>query len=110
MEFLADFDVTLVHRPGKENIAGPWSRVGEESSVDLHDPETGEVTESASLEMERPEKMRTSEDTDGSVLLFSNEDSGLESDAHDNSGDLRTAEVSVSVEPRFQEQITTGYS
>ena len=76
----------------------------------MHDPETGEVTESASLEMERSEKMRTSEDTDGSVLLFSNEDSGLESDAHDNSGDLRTAEVSVSVEPRFQEQITTGYS
>ena len=39
-----------------------------------------------------------------------NEDSGLESDAHDNSEDLRTAEVSVSVEPRFQEQLTTGYS
>ena len=73
------------------------SRVGEESSVDWHDPETGEVTESASLEMERSEKMRTSEDIDGSVLLISNEDSGLESDGHDNSGDLRTAEVSVSV-------------
>ena len=83
VEFLADFDVTLVHGPGKENIADPLSHVGEESSVDLHDPETGEVTESASLEMERSEKMRASEDTDGSVLLFSNEDSGLESDAHD---------------------------
>ena len=33
VEFLADFDVTLVHRPGKENIADPLSRVGEESSV-----------------------------------------------------------------------------
>ena len=86
------------------------SRVGEESSVDLHDPETGEVTECASLEMERSEKVRTSEDADGSVFLFSNEDSGLESDAHDNSEDLRTAEVSVSVEPRFQEQLTTGFS
>ena len=58
VEFLADFDVTLVHRPGKENIADPLSCVGEESSVDLHDPETEEVTESASLEMERSEKMR----------------------------------------------------
>ena len=66
---LGDFDVTLVHRPGKENIADPLWRVGEESSVDLHDPETWKVTESASLEMERSKKMRTSEETDGSVLL-----------------------------------------
>ena len=70
MEFLADFDVTLVHRPGKENIADPLSRVGEKSSADLHDPETGEVIESASLEIERSEKMGTSEDADGSVFLF----------------------------------------
>ena len=41
-EFLADFDVTLVHRPGKEHIADPLSSVGEgeEYSVDVHDPET----------------------------------------------------------------------
>ena len=44
------------------------------------------------------------------ATLFSNEDSGLESDAHDNFENLRTAEVSVSVEPTFQEQITTEYS
>ena len=68
------------------------------------------MTEYTSLEMERSEKMKTSEDNDGSILLFADEDSGLESDAHDNSEDLRTAEVSVSVEPRFQEQLTTGYS
>ena len=108
VEFLADFDVTLVHQQGKVNIADPLSCVDEESSVDLHDPETGEVTESAS--MKRSEKMGTSEDADGSVFLFCNEDYGLESDAHNNSEGLRTAEVSVSVEPRFQEQVTTGYS
>ena len=45
-----------------------------------------------------------------SATLFSNEDSGLESDAPDNSENLRTEEVSVSVEPTFQEQITTEYS
>ena len=73
-----------------------------------------EPTEST-LEMEGCGKMKTNEDTDGSIglfNLFTDEDSGLESDsdAHDNSVDLRIAEVSISVEPRFQEQLTTGYS
>ena len=93
-ELLAEFDVEIVHRPGRENLADPLSRIADVEDGQISDsPKTG-----SNLAM-----VRTNEEGD----LFGNV--GISEVDESTAKDLRITEVSISMEPRFKEHLTEGY-
>ena len=84
IEFLADYDVEIVHRPGKENMADPLSRITDEGNDQVN---------------------RCSESH--SCLAT---DSNNDEDAYDVLSDVGGTEVSICAEPKFKGLLAEGYS
>ena len=88
-ELLAEFDVEIVHRPGKENLADPLSRVTDVEDCQISDPSRNVRKTDEGEDSHHDVKMRVADES--------------------TAEDLGLTEVSVSMEPRFKELLTEGY-
>ena len=82
IEFLADYDVEIVHRPGKENMADPLSRITDEGN-----DQVTRCSESHSC-------LATDSNNDEDDVL----------------SDVGVTEVSICAEPKFKGLLAEGYS
>ena len=90
VEFLADFDVTIIHRPGRENIADSLSRL-DHSDVDCSREGPEKMFDSA--QASKPESFQTAD------VTMSEPD-----------GQLWSSEVSILLEPDWKQQLVEDYA
>ena len=90
VEFLADFDVTIIHRPGRGNIADSLSRL-DHSDVDCGREDPKKMFDSA--QASKPETFQTAD------VTMSEPD-----------GQLWSSEVSILLEPDWKQQRVEDYA
>ena len=90
VEFLADFDVTIIHRPGRENIADSLSRL-DHSDVDCSREGPEKMFDLA--QASKPESFQTADVT-----------------TSEPDGQLWSSEVSILLEPDWKQQLVEDYA
>ena len=90
MEFLADFDVAIIHRPGRENIADSLSRL-DHSDVDCSREGPEKMFDLA--QASKPESFQTADVT-----------------TSEPDGQLWSSEVSILLEPDWKQQLVEDYA